>query len=164
VPILVAAALVVLAVIAPGCRDRSCPPVQPCPERPAPAPSDVPSTGALDAPSAPPNVVQLEMRMMTEILESTVRGIGARDVSAIAGPLQGLHAAKDATTGAVKSGAYQLPKNAANVDGFLAMDDAFHAHLGALVKASRANDVPAAATALGAIMQGCHACHEAFRP
>jgi cytochrome c556 len=124
----------------------------------------VPSADAVDAAAGPPNVVQLEMRLMTEILESTVRGIGARDVSAIAGQLHRLHDAKEATTAAVQSGAYRLPKNAANVDGFLAMDDAFHAHLGALVKASRANDVPAAATALGAIMQGCHGCHETYRP
>ena len=58
---------------------------------------------------------------------------------------------------------YKLPKNADAAQGFAAMDEAFHVHLGALVTASRANDVPSAAEALGAIMRGCEGCHAAYR-
>jgi cytochrome c556 len=101
--------------------------------------------------------------MLTQILEATVRGIGARDVRPVERMLHDLHAAKEATTAAVKGGTYTLPKNADKVAGFTAMDDAFHEHLGALVIASRANDVPRAAEALGAIMRGCEGCHASYR-
>lgn len=101
--------------------------------------------------------------MMTSILEATVRGIGAGDVRSIDEQLHRLHAAKEATAAAVKSGTYKLPKQPENVAAFIALDDAFHEHLGALVTASRANDVPAAAEALGAIMRGCQGCHQTFR-
>jgi cytochrome c556 len=144
-----------LVALAAGCKDKQCPTVQ-CP----PAPTAAATTADAEPPG---NVVQTEMRLMTKILEATVRGIGAGDVSAIAEQLHELHAAKEATEAAVQSGAYKLPKNPDGVAAFLAMDEAFHAHLGALVKASRANDVGAASEALGQIMRGCHGCHTAFR-
>lgn len=144
-----------LALVA--CADKTCPS---CPPVPQPAPQTVVVS---DAP-APGNVVQTEMRMLTQILEATVRGIGARDVRPVEHMLHDLHAAKDATTAAVKAGTYKLPANADNIAGFTAMDEAFHVHLGSLVMASRANDVAKAADALGAIMRGCEGCHAAFRP
>jgi cytochrome c556 len=110
------------------------------------------------------NPVQTEMRLMTKILEGTVAAIGARDVRSIEEQLHGLHAAKQATTAAVNDGTYKLPKNPDDVAGFLAMDEAFHRDLGALVIASRANDVPAAAEALGTLVRGCQDCHARYRP
>ena len=121
----------------------------------APVPADAPPAG---------NVVQIEMRMLTSILEATVRGIGAGDVRPIEHELHRLHEAKEATEAALHSGAYTLPKNPAGLEQFEAMDEAFHTQLGALVTASKANDVPAAAEALGAIVRGCPACHAVFRP
>ncbi len=128
-----------------------------CP--PAPAPSV-----SADASGPPPNVVQTEMRLLTQILEATIRGIGANDVRGIDEQLHQLHAAKEATGAAVKSGTYKLPKNPDQVASFEQMDEAFHEHLGSLVKASRANDVPAAADALSQIVRGCPSCHAVFRP
>jgi len=126
---------------------------------PAPAP------GSAAAPALPPgNVVQTEMRLMTTILEATVRGIGARDVRGIDHELHRLHAAKEATAAAVRDGSYKLPKNPDQVATFETMDEAFHKHLEALVYASRDNDVPRAAEALGAILRGCEGCHATFRP
>lgn len=120
---------------------------------------------ATAAPPLPPpgNAVQTEMRMLTSTLEATVRAIGARDVRPIEQELHKLHAAKEATTAAIRDGSYKLPKNPGQVDAFVAMDEAFHEHLGALVMASRANDVPRAADALGAIVRGCEGCHATFR-
>ena len=112
---------------------------------------------------APGNAVQTEMRMLTSILEATVRAIGARDVRPIEHELHRLHAAKEATTAALRDGSYKLPKNPDQVDAFVAMDEAFHEHLGALVLASRANDIPRTADALGAILRGCEGCHVTFR-
>ena len=111
----------------------------------------------------PGNPVQTEMRILTSILEATVRAIGARDVRPLEQELHGLHAAKEATTTALRNGSYKLPKNPEQLDAFVAMDEAFHVHLGALVSASHANDIPGAADALGAIVRGCEGCHARFR-
>lgn len=110
------------------------------------------------------NPVQAEMRVLTEILELTVRSVGARDVRPIEHELHRLHAAKEATTAAIRDGSYKLPKNAADVAGFEAMDEAFHTDLEKLVVASRANDVQAAAAALGSLVRACEGCHATFRP
>jgi len=126
--------------------------------------SAVPHGSAESSPlPAPGNPVQTEMRMLTSILEATVRAIGARDVRAIEHELHRLHAAKEATTAALRNGSYKLPKNPEQVATFVAMDEAFHEHLGALVVASQANDIPRTAEALGAIVRGCEGCHVMFR-
>lgn len=121
--------------------------------------------GSAESPPLPPpgNQVQTEMRMLTSILEATVRAIGARDVRPIEHELHRLHAAKEATTAALRDGSYKLPKNPEKVDAFVAMDEAFHEHLGALVSASRANDIARTAEALGAIVRGCEGCHATYR-
>lgn len=132
---------------------------------PAHGSAAAPAHGSAAPAALPPgNVVQTEMRLMTSILEATVRGIGARDVRGLDEQLHGLHAAKEATTAALRAGSYKLPKNPEQTAAFEAMDEAFHKHLGALVYASRDNNVQAAAEALGEIMRGCEGCHATFRP
>ena len=116
------------------------------------------------AESPPGNPVQIEMRMLTSILEATVRAIGARDVRPIEHALHRLHAAKETTTAALRDGSYKLPKNHDQVRAFVAMDEAFHEHLKTLVSASHANDIPATANALGSIVRDCEGCHVTFRP
>lgn len=111
----------------------------------------------------PGNPVQTEMRMLTSLLEGTVRAIGARDVRPIEHELHRLHAAKEATTAAIRDGSYKLPKNPEQTATFVAMDEAFHEHLAALVSASQANDISRTAAALGAIVRGCEGCHAMFR-
>jgi cytochrome c556 len=126
--------------------------------------SAAPRGSAESAPVSPPgNAVQTEMRMLTSILEATVRAIGARDVRPIEHELHRLHAAKEATSAALRDGSYKLPKNPEQVDAFVAMDEAFHEHLGALVSASRANDLTRTADALGTIVRACEGCHVLFR-
>jgi cytochrome c556 len=149
--------------VAAGCKGNSAEPVT-CPAVECPPSGSAAAAAASDAAGPPPNVVQTEMRMLTQILEATVRGIGANDVRGIDEQLHRLHAAKEATSAAVKSGTYKLPKNPEGVAQFEAMDEAFHEHLGSLVRASRANDVPAAADALAQIVRGCPSCHAVFRP
>lgn len=117
------------------------------------------------APSAPPaNPVQAEMRLLSATLQSAVRGIGAGDVRSVEHELHQLHAAKEATEAAIRSGAYRLPRNPDRVDRFRELDEAFHGGLGSLVQASRRNDVPATAEALGVVLRGCQGCHSEFRP
>jgi len=160
-------AAVLVVVLAVGCRDKARD-AEPAHEHGS---ASAPVVGSAATPAAapadagpPPNVVQTEMRMLTEILQHTVRGIGVGDVRPIEHELHALHAAKEATEAAVKSGAYKLPKNPEGVAGFQQMDEAFHEQLGALVTASSKNEVPAAAEALGNLVKACAGCHAAFRP
>jgi len=155
-------ALLIVAGLA-GCREDAAPSGGPPPRGSAAVHAAAPGSGSIST-LAPGNVVQTEMRLMTSILEATVRAIGARDVRGLDHELHRLHAAKEATTAAVRDGSYKLPKNPDQVAAFEAMDEAFHKDLAALVYASRDNDVPRAAEALGAIMRGCEGCHTTFRP
>lgn len=117
------------------------------------------------APSAPPaNPVQAEMRLLSATLQSAVRGIGAGDVRSVEHELHRLHAAKETTEAAIRNGSYRLPRNPDRVDRFRELDEAFHGGLGALVQASRRNDVAATAEALGVVLRGCQGCHSEFRP
>jgi hypothetical protein len=146
--------MLVLALL--GCRDRAeqGPPVEPAHE-PAQEPPLVPEPAA--------NPVQHEMRLLSTTLEGAVRAIGSGDVRGIEHDLHRLHSAKEATEAALREGRYRPPKSPDQIERFFVLDEAFHGDLGSLVTASRANDVPAAAEALGAIMRGCHGCHSEFR-
>jgi len=115
------------------------------------------------APDPTWNVVQMEMQLLTTVLENAMRAVGDGDVSHVAKELHQLHQAKEATEAAVKDGSYTLPKGSDQVPTFLAMDDAFHKQLEAMVRASRANDVPAMAQAIGNTLNACHGCHALFR-
>jgi len=114
--------------------------------------------------AAPGNPVQNEMRLLTSLLEASIRGIGARDVRPIEHELHRLHAAKEATEAALHDGSYRLPKSPDQLAAFAALDEAFHKDLEGLAEASHANDVPRAAEAVGAILRGCQGCHATFRP
>jgi hypothetical protein len=149
---------ILVVLLAASCRDS-----KPASRTPEPHAHD-PGSAALAGGLPPGNVVQTEMRMLTAILEQSLRQIGAGDVRGLDAKLHELHAAKEATTVAVRSGAYKLPANSDDIAAFEAADEAFHAHLGSLVRASRANDVPAAAEAIANLVRGCHGCHAVFRP
>lgn len=113
--------------------------------------------------SAPSNPVQKEMQLLTAALEGAVRGIGMGDVRAVEHDLHRVHAAKEATEEALKSGGYKPPKNPDKLERFEALDGAFHTTLERLVEASKQNDVPATAAALGTALQACQGCHSEFR-
>ena len=77
------------------------------------------------APQAPPaNPVQAEMRLLSATLQSAVRGIGAGDVRSVEHELHRLHAAKETTEAAIRSGSYRLPRNPDRVDRFRELDEA----------------------------------------
>lgn len=116
------------------------------------------------APPTEGNAVQQEMQLLTKALEAAVRGIGAGDVRAVEHELHRVHAAKEATANALSDGTYRPPKNGDQLDRFRAMDEAFHRELVPLVDASRRNDVPGTAKALGTVLEACAGCHESFRP
>lgn len=171
-----------------GCEDGSCPKpaaegaTSACPEScpmhaagdgAAPCPMHGPGPGAGAGPcggggqgpgAAGLNPVQQEMRMMVGMLARAVMAIGMRDVSGVEHDLHRLHAAKEATTAAVTSGTYKLPKNPENVARFTKLDEDFHALLGKLVVASQANDVQGTAEAVGQVLANCTSCHSEFRP
>ena len=109
------------------------------------------------------NPVQHEMLLLTAALESAVRGIGTGDVRPVEHALHQVHGAKEATSEAIADGSYRPPKNPDDIERFRELDEAFHAKLGKLVAASRANDLNATADALGEVLDGCPGCHTEFR-
>lgn len=149
--------LALLLLAAAGCAHA-----EPAPAGHAPAghaahePPRTPTTAAK-------NPVQAEMRLLGTALENAVRGIGEGDVRAVEHDLHRVHAAKHATEAAVHSGAYRLPKNPERVARFKELDEAFHGGLERLADASRRNDLPATADALGVVLHGCQGCHTEFR-
>lgn len=134
-----------LLLFAAGCHDHSDHSPPPAPRGPA------------------ANPVQAEMRLLTAALETAVRGIGAGDVRPVEHALHRVHAAKEATGAALRSGAYRLPRNPDRVQRFGELDEAFHGGLERLVEASQRNDVAATADALGVVLRGCQGCHGEFR-
>ncbi len=89
--------------------------------------------------------------------------IGMGDVRGVEHSLHKLHAAKEETEAALKGGSYHPPKNGENLARFHELDEAFHGQLGGLVQASRANDLPKTAEAVGKILGSCQGCHSEFR-
>lgn len=118
---------------------------------------------ASDGRPPPANAVQAEMRLLEEAMITAVRAFGEGDLSPIPPALHRVHEAKDATAAAIESGTYRPPKNPEALDAFVAMDEAFHDRLVELVRASREGDVERAGAAMGAILQGCDACHDVYR-
>lgn len=145
-----------ILLLAAGCTAE--PPAQQVAESvEAPAPAEG-ETSAVEL-----NVVQIEMQLLTTVLENAVRGVGDGEVSHIADELHQLDAAKHATEAAIEDGSYVLPYNSDQLSAFLAMDDAFHHQLEAMIDASRADDVPAMALAIGDTLNSCYSCHALFR-
>ena len=128
---------------------------------PPPATATAPVAAAPAAPAA--NPVQHEMRLLTATLQGGIQGLGMGDVTGIARSLHEVHGAKEATAAALKSGSYKPPKNGDQLARFVELDEAFHELLYPLVRASKANDLPATAEALGAVLRGCQGCHQEFR-
>ncbi|MFZ7094729.1 hypothetical protein ACOPJQ_11925 [Luteimonas dalianensis] len=124
-------------------------------------PTQTPAEGETDAIER--NVVQIEMELLTTVLENAVRGVGDGVVSHIADELHQLDEAKHATEAAIEDGSYVLPRNSDQLSAFLAMDGAFHDQLEAMINASRADDVPAMALAIGDTLNSCYSCHALFR-
>lgn len=119
---------------------------------------------AADVAITPPaNVVQAEMRLLTQAMEVAIRGVGKGDVSEVAPALHRVHEAKEATASALASGTWQPSANPETVTAFVAMDEAFHEILERMVVASRAGDVAGTSAALADAMRGCDGCHALFR-
>jgi hypothetical protein len=156
--------LVVFLLAAAACK-RDCPPApaaDPTPAAPAPAVAPAPTASLDCAAMTGQNPVQTEMRQLECALERAVIAIGRDDLPSIAHMLHIVHAAKEKTAQAITSGAWKPAQG--DVTAFVAMDEAFHKHLEALVIASQAKDHAGATAALGRTLGACQGCHAAFRP
>lgn len=109
------------------------------------------------------NPVQLEMQLLTEGMNNILRLIADNRLDGIAGQIRQIHPAYELTHQAIESGAYRPPQNSDQIEEFIAMDDEFHDLLRALLRASRENDLQAAAERYGDLVQGCTSCHAQFR-
>lgn len=109
------------------------------------------------------NAVQNEMRLLHEAMRDTVSAIALGSLSTIPERLHEVDRARELTERAVESGTYRLSRHADQLEGFKALDDAFHAELEKLAAGARANDSVATSTALGTVMARCEGCHAQFR-
>ena len=156
VAMLIARAALVLLVVA-GCgRDKPA-------EARDKAHGEAHAEPRAEAPPAPGNAVQNEMRLLTEAMRDTVSAIGTGDLAPIPHRLHEVHKARDLTEQAIASGTYKLPRNGENVAACKALDESFHAELEKLFLAARANDPAATSAAFSSVMSRCDGCHAQFR-
>jgi hypothetical protein len=109
------------------------------------------------------NVVQNEMQLLTEAMQTTLVLIANDQLEGIPAQIKKVHPAKVLTHKAIKKGVYAPPKNAEKIDEFVALDDAFHDDLRGLLEASKKDDLQMATDKYGDLVQGCTSCHTKFR-
>lgn len=103
------------------------------------------------------------MRLLEEAMHTAVTAIANDQLATITPAIHRVHEAKQGTEKAIATHQWQPPKGADQIARFVELDEAFHGDLVRLVKAAGANDLEAAADALGAVMKGCGGCHRTFR-
>lgn len=111
----------------------------------------------------PQNPLQVEMRALTAFMQLAIVAVANDTLELIPPAISRLHGTIEDTQEALKAGRMTLPKNAEDVEGFLAMDDAFHDQLVALLQAARDDDVARASMQLSALVMGCNTCHARYR-
>jgi hypothetical protein len=109
------------------------------------------------------NVVQFEMRLLTEGMQNILRLIADDRLDEIPDQIRQIHPAYELTHQAIEEGIYAPPVNSDQIDEFIAMDDEFHDDLRALVAASREGDLQGATDRYSDLVQGCTSCHGQFR-
>lgn len=121
---------------------------------------------AADKPVAPEqavNPVQSEMRILHEATRDWVTAVANNTLSIIPASIGKVHGARLMTEKAVEAGTYRPPKNGDALADFVKQDEAFHAELVKLLRASKANDLPGTTKQLGVVLDGCTSCHLRFR-
>ncbi len=109
------------------------------------------------------NVVQFEMRLLTEGMQNILRLIADDRLDEIPDQIRQVHPAYELTHQALEEGSYAPPVNSEQIEEFIAMDDEFHDILRALVAASREGDLQGATDRYSDLVQGCTSCHGQFR-
>lgn len=109
------------------------------------------------------NPVKNEMQALTAAMQTILVAISNNQLQEVTPAIHKVHGLKEITSQALKKGEYKPPKNGDKVKAFIKEDDAFHDLLVKLVKASRANDLPAATRATAEVINGCTSCHMKYR-
>jgi hypothetical protein len=167
--------IVSLIALAAACEKKAADlhPTAEAPSATAPAAKPDPHAHADHAQPAPPtsapaptpqlNPVQAEMRALHEATRDWVTAIAQNDLASIPPGISKVHGARMVTEKALEKGEYKPPKAGASVAEFKKQDEAFHDELVKLLKASKANDLPAATKQLGVVLEGCTSCHLKYR-
>lgn len=130
-----------------------------------PAKAGEPAARPVTAPAAQAavNPVQNEMRILHDATRDWVTAVANNTLSIIPASIFKVHGARQMTEQAVEAGKYRPPKNGAALADFVKQDEAFHAELVKLLRAAKANDLPATTKQLGVVLEGCTSCHLRFR-
>lgn len=128
------------------------------------APAAAKPAAVTPAPEAAPagNVVQAEMRLLHEATRDWVTAVANNQLGDIPPAISRVHTARVATEKALERGEYALPKGG-DLAAFAKQDEAFHDELVKLLRASKADDLPAATKQLGVVLEGCTSCHQQYR-
>jgi cytochrome c556 len=118
---------------------------------------------AAQTPKPPLNAVQREMQALHELMVISLVAIENGKTDVIPAAIHKVHEAKGETEKAITSGAWKPARTDATVADFVKTDEAFHDELVKLLRASKQNDVTATTRQLGAVLDGCTACHVRFR-
>lgn len=109
------------------------------------------------------NVVQYEMRLLTEGMQNILRLIADNRLDEIPTQIRQIHPAYELTHQALEEGLYAPPYNSDQIEAFIELDDEFHDDLRALVRASRDNNLQGATDAYSDLVVGCTTCHTQYR-
>lgn len=109
------------------------------------------------------NVVQHEMLLLNDAMIGVFSLIINNKLEDVPARIHSVHSARELTHSAVTGGQYKPPKNSEDIHGFEKLDQAFHADLVELVKASKQDDLKLATEKYADVMQGCTNCHTQYR-
>lgn len=115
------------------------------------------------APGASNSPIREEMVALQAAYDTLNRAVVLGDASGVAEAFHGVHALKQVTEAAIEAGTARPPRNADQMDAFIARDEAFHALLGTTVAAAARNDVPTLRRMTTELQAQCIGCHEVFR-
>jgi hypothetical protein len=109
------------------------------------------------------NIIQFEMRLLTEAMQNILRLLADRRLDAIPGQISQVHPAYELAQYALAEGLYAPPVNPEAMDRFIELDELFHDDLRALVRAARDDDLAAATASYLELVNACTGCHQEFR-
>jgi cytochrome c556 len=104
-----------------------------------------------------------EMEKLDAVFREVVSGVSLGDGSHVHQALEAMHGTMEKTHEGLHHGTVKVPKNAARVTEFVALDKKFHTKLESLSVAAHKNDQKAMLKLTKELLDDCVKCHLRFR-